>query len=290
MKTILHQCRIGWTGKTCRDCQVLPGCVHGTCTQPLECKCLPGYTGFLCERGEKPIKRNNETKLIWFVMFFKAICSSGCSRNNGYCTKPGTCRCRVGWMGENCTKVKIAWRENLTISKLSDKHKLFSSISVIHIQTARMATANVHGWVIKVTQKNVSLTKKKHTQECNCKKGWGGYLCDEELNYCELNPDTCQNGGKCTSLTKDEGSFSCECPAGFERGERCDRTNMTLTSISRIEIITPLPMTMTTFSQEPLLSERNATTAIAVSTTETTTTMVTTTIENEMNSSDDNET
>lgn len=106
-------------------------------------------------------------------------------------------------------------------------------------------------------------------QECNCRKGWGGFLCDEELNYCELNADTCQNGGKCTSLTKDDGYFSCECPSGY-RGERCERSNMTATSISRVEVITPLPMLQTS-SQKPLLSERNTTTPIAVSTTEHTT-------------------
>ena len=104
-------------------------------------------------------------------------------------------------------------------------------------------------------------------QECNCQKGWGGFLCDEELNYCQMNPNTCENGGKCMSLTKDEGYYSCECPAGY-RGERCDRSNTTVTSISRVEIITPLPMMQTSSSQEPLLSERNTTTAIAISTTE----------------------
>lgn len=108
-------------------------------------------------------------------------------------------------------------------------------------------------------------------QECICHKGWGGFLCDEELNFCLKNPNTCQNGGKCTSLTKDDGYFSCECPAGY-RGERCDRSNMTLTSISHVEIITPLPMTQTS-SQKPLLSERNTTTAIAILTTEMSTTI-----------------
>lgn len=29
------------------------------------------------------------------------------------------------------------------------------------------------------------------------------------------------NGGKCTSLTKDEGLFECECPTGF-KGKRCE--------------------------------------------------------------------
>ena len=105
-------------------------------------------------------------------------------------------------------------------------------------------------------------------------------LCDEKINYCENNPDTCQNGGKCMSLTKDDGYFSCECPAGY-RGENCERTNMTQTSISRVEIVTPLPMTQTS-SQIPLLSKRNTTTPIAFSTTEHT--------ERETFSSDDNET
>lgn len=46
-------------------------------------------------------------------------------------------------------------------------------------------------------------------------------LCDEELNYCEKNPNTCQNGGKCTSLMKDDGNFKCECPSGY-KGLNCE--------------------------------------------------------------------
>lgn len=46
-------------------------------------------------------------------------------------------------------------------------------------------------------------------------------LCDEVLNYCELNEDTCENDGKCTSISKDDGSFRCECPSGY-RGSHCE--------------------------------------------------------------------
>lgn len=46
-------------------------------------------------------------------------------------------------------------------------------------------------------------------------------LCDEALDFCDKNPSTCTNGGKCLSLTKDEGSFRCECPSGF-LGDRCE--------------------------------------------------------------------
>lgn len=41
-----------------------------------------------------------------------------------------------------------------------------------------------------------------------------------ELDYCENNPNTCLNDGKCTSLIKDDGFFKCECPSGF-RGRTC---------------------------------------------------------------------
>ena len=102
------------------------------------------------------------------------------------------------------------------------------------------------------------------------------------MNYCEKNPNTCGNGGKCTSLTKDDGLYTCECPAGY-RGENCDRTTMTTTtastvaatvqSTSKIEIITP--MSYYNNSVEPLLSARNTT----ISTVDTTTAVTTSSTE-----------
>lgn len=40
------------------------------------------------------------------------------------------------------------------------------------------------------------------------------------MNYCEDNPNTCLNDGKCTSLIKDDGYYKCECPSGY-RGRTC---------------------------------------------------------------------
>lgn len=51
----------------------------------------------------KSLKKN-----IYFLFLFlcipKAICAQGCSRENGGCYRPGTCRCKVGWTGPNCTE------------------------------------------------------------------------------------------------------------------------------------------------------------------------------------------
>lgn len=46
-------------------------------------------------------------------------------------------------------------------------------------------------------------------------------LCDEELNFCEKNPGTCENDGKCRSLIAADGNFRCECPSGF-KGKNCE--------------------------------------------------------------------
>lgn len=95
--------------------------------------------------------------------------------------------------------------------------------------------------------------------ECNCKPGWGGMLCDEELNYCEKNPNTCQNDGKCTSLIKDDGNFKCECPSGY-KGQNCEilPPSMTTTSSSTTTTAatTSSTLEMTTDEHEQMTSLR----------------------------------
>lgn len=61
------------------------------------------------------------------------------------------------------------------------------------------------------------------------------------LNYCEKNPKTCLNDGKCTSITEDEGSFKCECPSGF-KGKSCEIVPM----IANSTTTTVRPRTSTT--------------------------------------------
>lgn len=83
-------------------------------------------------------------------------------------------------------------------------------------------------------------------------------LCDEELNYCEKNHNTCQNGGKCISLTRDDGDFICECPSGF-RGRNCEVIPMylqTTTSPNFIPILTNTTITTTTTQPTSTTTEK----------------------------------
>lgn len=106
--------------------------------------------------------------------------------------------------------------------------------NAIHIQAAKMEIVAAPG---NVTVRQVGVEfyvmkvclKKKIIPNLNdfLIKNW----CILELNYCEENPQTCENGGKCTSLIKDDGNFKCECPSGY-RGKRC-------------QILPPMMMTTT---------------------------------------------
>ncbi|XP_040576398.1 uncharacterized protein [Lepeophtheirus salmonis] len=54
--------------------------------------------------------------------------------------------------------------------------------------------------------------------ECICYDGWGGLFCKNDLNYC-TNHEPCRNGATCYNTG--QGSYTCNCPPGFT-GINCE--------------------------------------------------------------------
>nr|XP_043875076.1 protein HEG [Solea senegalensis] len=70
---------------------------------------------------------------------------------------------------------------------------------------------------------------KRHQYTCHCHQAWTGPTCNQDVNECQRDP--CPLGSRCVNT---RGSFSCECPLGFdlEDGRLCTRAKTFLGTFS----------------------------------------------------------
>lgn len=101
------------------------------------------------------------------------------------------------------------------------------------------------------------------------------------MRYCEDNPDTCKNGAKCISLTKDEGSYRCLCREGSS-GRNCEYSEIHTVKPITVKPPAIIPITVTEVTANTTLAEKEITlnektTESASSTTTAPTTLTTST-------------
>lgn len=230
------RCRLGWAGPTCKECQVLPGCQHGSCTKPLECKCHPGWTGILCHirKHAKSMAMhsfNLSGELIFPIQLFILQLSVPKTAAN----RMDIVRSLANVAAKSVGSQKIAMSATLTLAArtaiVEDRGNAIAS----EFQCCLNVFAR---WTQTFSFFCFCLSTGPATVECSATKveinrKWGEHAISfdafslfrsfvfSELNYCELNEGTCQNDGKCTSVTEDAGAFKCECPSGY-RGKNCE--------------------------------------------------------------------
>lgn len=70
---------------------------------------------------------------------------------------------------------------------------------------------------------------REHQFTCHCQQAWTGLTCNQDEDECERDP--CPVGSRCVNT---RGSFSCECPLGFdlEDGRTCTRAKTFLGTFS----------------------------------------------------------
>uniref|UniRef100_UPI0037E8CAF5 protein HEG n=1 Tax=Semicossyphus pulcher TaxID=241346 RepID=UPI0037E8CAF5 len=86
---------------------------------------------------------------------------------------------------------------------------------------------------------------KGHQFTCHCQQEWTGPTCNQDMDECKRDP--CPVGSRCVNT---RGSFSCECPLGFdlEDGRTCTRAKTFLGTFS----VNRLPLDPAVFTSSTL--------------------------------------
>ncbi|XP_028293911.1 protein delta homolog 1 [Gouania willdenowi] len=161
------------------------------------------------------------TVLLILLLLFAGIvqgweCSPGCSSENGFCEKPGKCRCKPGWQGDDCDRCvtfpgclhgtcEKAWQcvcEEGWVGSLCDQDT--------HLCSARPCAANA-----------TCIDTGEGGYLCICPNGYTGDDCQIKKTRCHSNGSPCQNGGTCVDSDDSAASISCLCPGGFS-GDFCE--------------------------------------------------------------------
>ena len=133
------------------------------------------------------------------------ICSEGCDKKNGYCEVPNTCKCKVGFSGENCTDLLSLSTCKNGIAESTDKLCVCNEGWVgehCNIPECKAGCSPEHGHC-------------NNPGECTCNLGWQGEDCDECVPYpgCDIDYGTC------------EVPWECNCSDGWT-GQFCNQTTI----------------------------------------------------------------
>nr|XP_018897458.1 PREDICTED: cell wall protein DAN4 [Bemisia tabaci] len=199
-----------WKKQACEAPASLNSASHYECDDNGNVQCLPGWTGDVCD---------------------VPICRKGCDPLQGYCKRPGECRCKLGFYGELCNKcIALPGCQHGYCNNSFECicHEgwdgLFCSEPICRLDCH--ATRGYCewpgecrcrlGWSGETCKECQVLPGCAHGAcskplECKCEKGWTGILCQTPIcaEGCHKERGYCRKPGEC------------RCKVGWW-GENCD--------------------------------------------------------------------
>ncbi|CAM5161553.1 unnamed protein product [Natator depressus] len=181
-------CALGFLGELCEinidECASQPCLNGGQCIDDINrysCNCTSsGFTGLNCE-------------------ILISLCQSQPCHNNATCEDSAenyTCHCWPGYAGSHC---------EIDVNECSSNPCFYESECVERSWTT---------WYGRILELPADFSYNRASgYVCNCRPGFTGIHCEEDINECYMNP--CQNGGTCENFP---GNYTCHCPFGEKEG------------------------------------------------------------------------
>uniref|UniRef100_W5NG98 Delta-like protein n=1 Tax=Lepisosteus oculatus TaxID=7918 RepID=W5NG98_LEPOC len=266
------ECIPGWTGQNCdinvNDCK--GQCQNGETVKDLvngyRCVCPAGYAGEHCERDINECASSpclNGGRCQDEVNGFQCLCLAGYSgnlcqldidycepnpcQNGAQCYNLATdyfCKCPEDYEGKNCSHLKDHCRttpceviDSCTVAVASNStpegvRYISSNVCGPHGRcksqaggkftceckegfTGTYCHENINDCESNPCRNGGTCIDKVSIYQCICSDGWEGVHCETNINDCRTNP--CHNGGTCRDLVND---FYCECKNGW-KGKTC---------------------------------------------------------------------
>ncbi|XP_010714209.1 neurogenic locus notch homolog protein 2 [Meleagris gallopavo] len=233
------QCAPGWEGERCTvdidECLSKPCKNHALCHNiqgSYLCECRPGFTGGDCDSNIDDCLSNpcqNGASCVDGINSFSCICLPGfhgdkCQtdtneclsepcRNGGTCThyvNSYTCKCQPGFEGTNCENNIDECTESSGVSVESQKMEKFGEVVLEQLRSKAGITVD------QLCQHSGHCLNVGNTHRCQCRVGYTGSYCEEQLDECDSSP--CQNGATCRDHL---GGYQCECVPGYQ-GVNCE--------------------------------------------------------------------
>ncbi|XP_062609553.1 uncharacterized protein LOC134271352 [Saccostrea cucullata] len=218
-------CKMGWTGQSCN--QDINECNNtvSPCTGSNEtCVNSDGSYTCVCKDGfQNSTNGCKECENGYYGRGCDLQCLCDTNNTDSCDSMNGFCNCKEGWEGTYCSDDINECMNSSICGTISYCLNLNGSYSC-HCEDGFFLDGGLCvGCPLKTYGQNCSSictcdfnntqSCEKQNGTCNCKTGWQGKNCTEDIPECTNNPYICGNNSSCNEI---QGSYSCICDIGFK--------------------------------------------------------------------------